>query len=156
MVMSAVSSVKTFGVLVTVMPRAGAAVTSVPIVYGDQLLPRLPNGGLVRWLGARGQLHRLLSQIGSGRHFLYDSHGPSIGQWLIAHGAGGRLVGGAVLLDDHDDTLGALRPGEVIEVRLTSAAQLSKVLGQLCSQLREQHLRGVSVGRLMHDAAAAA
>jgi len=132
--------------------QAGAAVTSVPLVYGDQLVPWLPNGGLVRWLGARGQLHRLLSEIGSGRHFLYASHGPSIGQWLIAHGAGGRLVGGAVLLDDHDDTVGPLRPGEVIEMRVTNGTQLSKALNQLCSQLHTQHLQGVSIGRLMRDA----
>jgi UDP-N-acetylglucosamine:LPS N-acetylglucosamine transferase len=134
--------------------QADGALTAVPRVYGDQLLPRLPNGGLVRWLGARGQLHRLLAQLGSGHHFLYVSHGPSIGQWLIAHGAGGRLVGGAVLLDDHDDALGALRPGEVIELRVTSGAQLGNVLNQLCSQLRMQHLHAVSVGRLMHDAGA--
>jgi hypothetical protein len=124
----------------------------VPLVYGDQLLPRLPNGGLVRWLGARDRLRDLLAQIGSGHHFLYASHGPSIGQWLIAHGAGGRLVGGAVLLDDRHDVLGPLRPGEVVELSVTGGAQLRMVLNELCSQLRVQHLSAVPVGRLMRDA----
>jgi hypothetical protein len=65
-------------------------------------------------------------------------------------------VGGAVLLDDHDDTLGALRPGEVIELRITNGAQLRYILDELCPQLRELHLSGVTVGRLMRDAGAPA
>ena len=68
--------------------------------YGDQAVPRLPTGGLVRWLQTRAQLHRLLSTMGFGHHFLYASSGPSVGQWWLAHGAGGRLIAGAVELDD--------------------------------------------------------
>jgi hypothetical protein len=90
--------------------------------------------------------------LGFGRHFLYSSHGPSIGQWLVAHGAGGRLVGGAVLLDDRDDSLGALRAGEVIEVSLSNPTQLGSRIAQLCRELRARHLSAVPVGRLMHDA----
>ncbi len=52
----------------------------------------------------------------AGRHFLYTSSGPSVGQWWLAHGAGGRLIAGAVRLDDHGDTVGHLHPGEVIEL----------------------------------------
>jgi UDP-glucose 4-epimerase len=128
----------------------------VPLVYGDQVMPRLPNGGLVRWMGARGELHRLLHAFGYGRHFLYASHGPSIGQWLVAHGAGGRLVGGAVLLDDHDDTLKSLRAGEVIELSLSNPSQLSSRVQQLDDVLRAQHLTAVPVGRLMRDAGVSA
>ena len=53
--------------------------------YGNQVVPRLPSGGLVRWLRARSELHRLLRR-GSDHHFLYTSNGPSVGQWLVAHG----------------------------------------------------------------------
>ena len=59
-------------------------------------MPQLPNGGLVRWLGTRDQLHDILSELGFDHHFLYASSGPSVGQWWMAHGAGGRLVAGAV------------------------------------------------------------
>ena len=50
--------------------------------YGDQAIPLLPPGGLVRWLGTRDQLHDALRAMGFGRHFLYASNGPSVGQWL--------------------------------------------------------------------------
>ena len=40
--------------------------------YGDQALPRLPNGGLVHWLETRDQLHHLLHSMGFGHHFLYS------------------------------------------------------------------------------------
>ena len=120
---------------------------------GDQSLPRLPTSGLVRWLGTRGELHKL---IGSGsddhRHFLYVSSGPSIGQWLFAHGAGGRPVAGKVTLKDGDDSLGHLRPGEVVELSVTNAGQLEPLLAKLLAGLHQQRLAAVSVGRLMHDA----
>jgi UDP-glucose 4-epimerase len=124
--------------------------------YGDQAVPRLPDGGLVRWLGVRGELHRLIGPLGHGRTFIYASNGPSLGQWLVAHGAGGRLVAGAVRLQDQDDSLGHLRPGEVIEVSIARPAELQMLLDKLVIGLRDGHLSAVSVGRLMHDAATSA
>jgi hypothetical protein len=126
-------------------------VTSVSSNH-DQALPRLPTGGLVRWLSARGELHRLMGLMGDQRHFLYASSGPSIGQWLIAHGAGGRLVEGAVRLQDADDALGPLRPGEVVEFNVANVRSLEPLLSKLLEGLREEHLAAVSVGRLMQDA----
>ncbi|MEO6857601.1 MAG: NAD-dependent epimerase/dehydratase family protein, partial [Solirubrobacteraceae bacterium] len=122
------------------------------IINGDQALPQLPNGGLVRWLGTRGQLHKLVGPMGHGHTFLYASSGPSLGQWLFAHGAGGRLVAGAVRIQDRDDPLGRLHPGEVVQVSIESAAQLQSLLGKLLLGLRSDHLSAVSVGRLMYDA----
>ncbi len=136
--------------------RAAEAESLASLDYGDQVLPRLPDGGLVRWIGARKALHRLLHQMGFGRHFLYASHGPSVGQWLIAHGAGGRLVAGAVTVDDPGDSLGSLRPGEVIELGTTAPNLLQRELGQLRSHLRTEHLTAVPVGRLLTDAHASA
>ena len=126
-------------------------VTSVSSNH-DQAMPRLPTGGLVRWLGARGELHKLLQLMGYQRHFLYASSGPSIGQWLVAHGAGGKLVEGAVRLQDADDSLGSLRPGEVVEFNVASAQALQPLLAKLIDGLREEHLTAVPVGRLMQDA----
>jgi hypothetical protein len=120
--------------------------------FNDQTLPRLPKEGLVRWLSTRGQLHRLIGTTGRGRHFLYASNGPSIGQWLFAHGAGGRLVAGAVQLHDADDALGDLRPGEVVQINIANDGQLQHVLGKLLIGLREGHLAAVPVGQLMRDA----
>jgi hypothetical protein len=130
---------------------SGTVVTSVSSNH-DQALPRLPTGGLVRWLGARGELHKLLQMMGYQRHFLYASNGPSIGQWLVANGAGGRLVEGAVRLQDADDPLGSLRPGEVVEFSIGSAQALQPLLGKLIEGLREEHLTAVPIGRLMQDA----
>ena len=135
----------------------GLASASLPVdanvlSYGDQALPRLPNGGLVRWMGARGELHHLLGAMGYGRHFLYASSGPSLGQWLVAHGAGGRLIAGAVRVSDQTDPLGRLHPGEVIEIRITSAAQVTPMLARLQATLKRDHLTAVPVGRLMRDA----
>ncbi len=119
---------------------------------GDQVVPRLSGGGLVRWLGTKGTLDRLSDRMGYGRHFLYASSGPSVGQWLFAHGAGGRLVAGAVKLSDSDDSVGTLHPGEVVELTVSKAGALLPMLEKLDHQLRAEHLRAVPVGRLMRDA----
>jgi UDP-glucose 4-epimerase len=123
-------------------------------VYGDQAVPRLPTGGLVRWLSTDGQLDRIVRGLGYRRHFLYASRGPSVGQWWLAHGAGGRLVAGAVKLDDRGDAPSALHPGEVVELSVTHVVQLRVLLSSLDQKLRAQHLTAVSVGRLMQDAGA--
>ncbi|MGI8712586.1 MAG: MGDG synthase family glycosyltransferase, partial [Solirubrobacteraceae bacterium] len=136
-----------FAVTSTASPQA----TSVAS-FQDQALPRLPRGGLFPWLSTNGQVHHAVGATFHGRHFLYASSGPSIGQWLSAHHDGGRLVAGAIRLDDADDSLGSLRPGEVVEVNVASAAQLQVVLAKLASGLARSHLDGVPIGRLMHDA----
>jgi UDP-N-acetylglucosamine:LPS N-acetylglucosamine transferase len=119
---------------------------------GDQVVPRLDGGGLVRWIGTRGTLERLSDRMGYGRHFLYASSGPSIGQWLVAHGAGGRFVGGAVKLRDLDDSVGHLHAGEVVELTVSDAAALVSMLDKVGARLQSQHLRAVPVGRLFSDA----
>ncbi len=118
----------------------------------DQAVPWLPGGGLFRWLGERGQLERMLHWLGYRRHFLYASRAPSIGQWLVAHGAGGSLVAGAVKLQDVSDSLGALRAGEVIEFDVGSSARLQPLIDKLVADLRMEHLSAVPVGQLIHQA----
>jgi UDP-glucose 4-epimerase len=120
--------------------------------YGDETVPRLPTGGLVRWLETPDQLKRLIRATGFQSHFLYASRGPSVGQWWLAHGEGGRLVAGAVRLDDPGDSLGLLRAGEVIEFGISNETQLLPLVDQLAGELRSEHLTGVPVGQLMRDA----
>ncbi|MGI8903030.1 MAG: NAD-dependent epimerase/dehydratase family protein [Solirubrobacteraceae bacterium] len=119
---------------------------------GDQAVPRLPTGGLVRWLATGKQLHRLTNPLRFGRHFIYVSSGPSVGQWFLAHRNGGRLVAGAVQLDDRGDGTGRLRPGEVVELKLRNAHDVQPMLGALVHDLGAQHLVAVPVARLMRDA----
>jgi UDP-glucose 4-epimerase len=122
--------------------------------YGDQAIPRLNGGGLVRWLETGDQLHRLVSPLGfSRRHFVYSSSGPSVGQWWVAHNSGGRLVAGAVRLNDRDDTV-ALRPGQVVEMSISSASSATVLIDRLRRELSTYHLSAVPIGRLMHDAGA--
>jgi UDP-N-acetylglucosamine:LPS N-acetylglucosamine transferase len=121
---------------------------------GDQIVPRLGGGGLVRWIGTRGTLDRLSDRMGYGRHFPYASSGPSVGQWLVAHGAGGRLVAGAVKLQDADDSVGTVHAGEVIELNGGDATQLLAMLDKVGQRLRAEHLSAVPIGRLMRDAGA--
>ncbi len=119
------------------------------IAYGDQAVPRLPKGGLVRWLGARDRLH----DLGFRKHFLYASSGPSVGQWFMAHGAGGRLVAGAIHISGlDDDPVGDVHAGEVIELTVTSARQVPGLLGKLDQRLLTEHLSAVPVGQLLRDA----
>ena len=132
-------------------PDSGPA-DAVVVAYGDQAVPRLPKGGLVRWLGVRDHLR----DLGFSHHFLYASSGPSVGQWFMAHGAGGRLVAGAVRLHDIDDKVGNLHAGEVIELSVTSSRALSAFVAKLDRRLTTEHLRAVPVGQLLRDAGASA
>jgi UDP-glucose 4-epimerase len=120
--------------------------------YGDQAIPLLPTGGLVRWLETGDQLHAVLRAMGFDRHFLYASNGPCLGQWWLAHGAGGRLIAGAVRIEDSDDNVGPLHPGEVVELRITPSSDIPAVLQRLGDALRADHLAAVPVGRLLRDA----
>jgi hypothetical protein len=61
-------------------------------------------------------------------------------------------VAGAVRLQDRDDTLGQLKPGEVIEFSFQTPSQFAPLLVKLLNGLHEDHLAAVSLGRLMRDA----
>jgi hypothetical protein len=92
-----------------------------------------------------------MNDLGAGHHILYASSAPDLGQWWLAHGAGGRLVGGAVKVDDLNDHFGQLHPGEVVEVAAKTPQELLHVVARLESGLRAAHLRAVPVGRLLRD-----
>jgi UDP-glucose 4-epimerase len=119
--------------------------------YGDEALPRLPDGGLVSWLHTRGLLHRLVHELGWGHHFLYASSGPSLGQWLFAHGAGGRPVAGAVRLGDDASSFRRVHPGEVVEITGGNLTRSLLQLARLQQELRLHQLDAVPVSRLLRD-----
>jgi hypothetical protein len=120
--------------------------------YGDQAIPRLSGGGLVRWLETGDQLHHLGNQMGFRHHFVYASSGPSIGQWWVAHHAGGRLIAGAVKLQDGHPSVSALHQGQVVEVTISNASSATALLDKLRLKLSAADLQAVPVGRLMRDA----
>jgi hypothetical protein len=134
--------------------RSLTAAQLAALPRGDQAVPRLPRGGLVRWLGTRDFINDLGKTCGLGHHhhFLYVSSGPSLGQWLFAHGAGGRLVAGAVKIGGHHTALGMLRPGELIEVAVTRPSDVARLVDELAARLHADHLTAVPVARLMSDA----
>jgi UDP-glucose 4-epimerase len=122
--------------------------------YGDQVIPQLRGGGLVRWLETGDQLRKLARPLGmyhAHHQFMYASSGPSIGQWWLAHSAGGRLVAGAVKVDGKAK-LGTLHPGEVVELSVTGGSDAQALIDKLRRRLVAQHLTPVSLGRLMRDA----
>ena len=125
------------------------AVRSV-LYYGDRAIPRLGGGGLVRWLETGDQLHHLVGPLGDHHHFVYASSGPSLGQWWLAHSAGGRLVAGAVLLDDRGD-MTPLHSGEVVELRISRTSDVPRLVGELRQALKTDDLSAVPVNQLMRD-----
>ena len=121
----------------------------------DEAIPRLTGGGLVRWLETGDQLHRLTGPLGVRPHdFIYASSGPSFGQWLLAHSAGGQLVAGRVRLRGAQARIGPLQMGEVVEISGQTTGGVIAILRRLCSELQAQHLRAVPVDQLMRDAGA--
>jgi len=119
--------------------------------HGDRAIPLLGGGGLVRWLETGDQLRHLVRPLGFRHHFVYASTGPSLGQAWLAHNAGGRLVAGAVLLDDRGD-MAPLHAGEVVELRISRTSNATMLIGELRRALSRRGLRGVPLTRLMRDA----
>jgi len=119
--------------------------------YGDQAVPRLPDSGVVGWLNTRAQLHRLDRELRVGRHFVYASSGSSLAQWLLAHGAGGKPVAGAVRISHVNQVPGKLTNGEVVEIRPGSIKSQLAQLNALSEQVHDQRLSGVAVGTLFKD-----
>jgi hypothetical protein len=133
------------------LDHASPASALTTVIYGDQAIPRLHDSGLVSWLSTRTQLEHLLSALGYRRPFLYASSGPSLGQWLFAHGLGGLLVAGAIKLPGSTHELGKLHAGEVIELRVTNVGSALSELRVISAHLRARDLRAVPVAQLMRD-----
>jgi UDP-glucose 4-epimerase len=131
--------------------QPSAAADAAADTFDDQTLPRLADGGVLRWLRTRARLNAMMHALGDHHHFLYASNHPSLGQWFLARGAGGRPIAGKLRLQDLDDLTAHLGAGEVIEV-VPHASDVLAMLAKLRADLRAHHLRAVPVGRLMRDA----
>ena len=125
--------------------------TDSAAAYGDEAFPRLPDGGLVEWLHTKPQLRKMARELGWGRHFLYASSGPSLGQWLFAHSDGGQLIAGAVRLGTKHAPPSRLHAGEVIELRVQNVGAAQHQLERLNRCLDRSHLVAVPVTQLLHD-----
>jgi UDP-glucose 4-epimerase len=120
--------------------------------YGDHLVARLSDSGLVGWFHTEAKLHRLERELGLGRHFVYASNGSSLAQYILAHSAGGRLVAGAVRISHVNQVPSKLKIGEVVEIRPSTMKSQLAQMSVLSEQLRDQGLNGVPVTTLFKDA----
>jgi len=119
------------------------------LVYGDETVPRLPDGGVVSWIHTRSEL----GQLTHHRHFLYASSGPSLGQWLLAHADGGRLIAGAVRVSDKGGWPHRLYKGEIVELQVKGVADARTLLRRLGQEIRHNGLdAAVPVNSLLTDA----
>ncbi len=77
---------------------------------GDEALPKLGSGGPFHSLETRDRLSHAAVALGLGRNFLYEPDRDfSIGQYLLAHAAGGSPVRGATQVNPGDQ-VGDLAP----------------------------------------------
>jgi len=134
------------------MGTSSAHDASLVQAAGDgSVVPRLPDAGVFSWLSTRHHLRWLAHEFGWHRHFIYASSGSSVGQWLFAHGCGGRLIAGQIKLGATSFKIGRLHAGEVIEIRVTSVAAAIEELQRLDGMLMNDHLRSVPVEKLLTD-----
>src|SRR5213075_2954729 len=109
-------------------------------------------GGLFHSLGTRGRLMRTADALGLGGKFLYEpDHDFTLGQYVLAHSAGGSPIRGTVRASPGEE-IGALNRGEIVELQgePTDPAWAS-TLRSLRRSLAVDGLRGVSIAELVHS-----
>ncbi len=149
------------GIHVTFALSNGSVASAEKLIdYGDDVVPRLNDSGLLGWGKTKGDLRRLERELGLrqlqhrygwGHHFLYTSSGPSLAQVLFGNGAGGTFVEGKVKLNRAGELLPTLRKGEIVEVKIKNPAQARHELIKLVHALRRHHLDAVPLGPLMRN-----
>jgi UDP-N-acetylglucosamine:LPS N-acetylglucosamine transferase len=117
---------------------------------GDGALPRLDAGGPFHSLGTKGRLTKDASALGLGKGFMYQPGSDfTPTQYLLARAAGGSPVQGAAE-SDPGEAIGALRPGEVVQVNVDgSAAAWRATIDSLDGRLTAGGLRGVTIPELV-------
>ena len=90
--------------------------------------------------------------LGLGRNFLYEPDRDfSIGQYLLAHAAGGSPVRGAAQVNPGDQ-VGDLRRGEIVEMSANPASPAwPSTLDSLGRRLTRGGLTGVTVSELVNS-----
>jgi hypothetical protein len=117
---------------------------------GDGLLPRLDSGGVFHSFGTRGRLLHTAAALGVGHKFFYEPDGDfTLGQYLLAHTAGGSPVRGSVRARPGDQ-LGPLHAGEIVQLEgVTSDPGWTSTLDSLRRRLARGGLTGVTVPELV-------
>lgn len=145
------------GMRVSVAMNSTSAKSANLVIHaGDEPVLQLADSGLVGWVSTDHRIHQLRlrqleRELGWGHHFLYTSTGPSLAQYLLAHGAGGKFVAGKIHLDKPSELPRTLAAGEVIELRVTNVRLAYHQLRELAGELRRHHLDAVPVGTLLKD-----
>jgi len=108
---------------------------------GDEGIPELGRGGLLRWMGTRSTLHSQVRALRLRRrfYFLAPGTGMRFGQYVMARSTGGRPVAGSLRLDARSPLpQRSLRAGDVVVVTLdgsgTSVASLERLTARLGSE----------------------
>jgi UDP-glucose 4-epimerase len=117
---------------------------------GDDALPRLSYGGLLHSLGTRGRLKHAAAGLGLGGGFFYEPDPDfTLGQYLLAHSAGGTPVRGTVRVSP-GDRLGALHAGEIVQMEGNPGdPRWRSTLDSLRGRLASGGLSGVTVPELV-------
>ena len=118
--------------------------------FGDEALPKLGSGGPFHSLETRDRLSHAAAALALGRNFLYEpDHDFSIGQYLLAHAAGGSPVRGAAQVNPGDQ-VGDLHRGEIVEMSANPASPAwPSTLDSLGRRLARGGLTGVTVSELV-------
>ena len=120
--------------------------------FGDEAIPKLGSGGPFHSLETRDRLSHAAVALGLGRNFLYEPDRDfSIGQYLLAHAAGGSPVRGAAQVNPGDQ-VGDLRRGEIVEMSANPASPAwPSTLDSLGRRLTRGGLTGVTVSELVNS-----
>ena len=114
---------------------------------GDEPIPKLAPGKLVRWLGTAGQLKRTARDLGLAGHFFYaiPEKGFTLGQYLLGHIDGATPVA-AVASYAAGNSPGRLDRGDVVELTTGSDGQeLQQAMSSLTGELHDRGLEAVPV-----------
>lgn len=132
---------------------ASASTLAHASAAGDEVIPRLNGSRFASWVHARAQVLRSAHRLGLSGHFLYavPPDGFTLGQYLLAHTAGGTPVSGAFRYTGAAGRPSALRAGDLVEVTLPpDAASATQTLTSIAEHIRHRGLQPVRISDLLH------
>ncbi|HEX8855557.1 MAG TPA: hypothetical protein VF752_08135, partial [Thermoleophilaceae bacterium] len=133
--------------VVATMPRPGLMSALQP--YGDDAIPQLDSRAFVHWVGAKRELRQVATAVGYGKHYRYVSgDGFSLGEYVLAHSAGGLPVGPAVTITG--PATQKLAAGQLVQVRLAGPQSTwAPTLDALASDCQAARLHTLSARQLL-------
>jgi len=125
-------------------------------VFGDELLPEVPNSALFHWVRTRGVLRSQARALGLRHSFYYlePAGGLSVGQLVLARTDGATPVKGALRLRATDRLPHrSMRAGDVIVVELGGSPSSLRGLVRIVSRLASEGLGAEPLSALTGSAA---